>query len=505
MARAVLILLGVYALSILIRAPYLTRPLSKGDEWMTAHMLTTLQIWTDEGAAKYQFNPIMTFPHEGDRYITSIPGEMDKKGNFYYVSYPPFAFYFTYFVFSIFHVYPDVLPLRILNLFLQGVSAFFLYLVLLKIYSKKFRNGVFLPALIAFTSYLFIPQNLWYLSNMYFSEILIQPFWIIHVFVLLHFVKSEKPTRLTYVFLVLSFFMMAFTEWLGFIYGFCILGWTFLRYRKSGKYRLLFISVVASLTLVLILTFWRFSLIDGFSHAVQAMYSRYYLRGGLTPSDHTLLTKAQHIFGNYVNWYTYFALIPISYLTYFIFFIKGWGKYRALFGHPLLKTVLFLTGTPVVVHLLFFANWTDIHLFSVLKSTFFVCILCGVLSREIFDKLRNHRWMIYGIFATNVLIFLFVGMRYKQYFTPILNSDAMFRLGEHIKNNAHPEDTVMITGDIPNIPPQILFYAKRNIFLAENDGKAMEHFKNYGGKCAQIFTVDSAYTLQSEHEVCTDQ
>ena len=94
--------------------------MSKHHEFATATALRIIQIWYDNGIEKYNYNPVMNYNTPVDKFINNeanASGKMlDADGNYYYVSHPPFAYYFPYYVFKAIHVRPDVLPLQIFNM-----------------------------------------------------------------------------------------------------------------------------------------------------------------------------------------------------------------------------------------------------------------------------------------------------------------------------------------------------------------------------------------------------
>jgi hypothetical protein len=98
------ILLVAFLLSVAVRLPQLGRPLSKHHEFCTAVTLRVLQVWWDNGIEKYRYNPVMTYNNEADKFINNFANAtgkvVDEEGNFYYVSHPPFAYYFPYIVFK---------------------------------------------------------------------------------------------------------------------------------------------------------------------------------------------------------------------------------------------------------------------------------------------------------------------------------------------------------------------------------------------------------------------
>src|SRR5437868_2756280 len=103
--RTLPLLFGIFLLSVLVRLPQLNRTLSKHHEFCTALSLRIMQIWYDGGVQKFDFNPVMNFDNAADKFINNnanASGKMlDAEGNYYYVSHPPFAYYFPAFFFKL--------------------------------------------------------------------------------------------------------------------------------------------------------------------------------------------------------------------------------------------------------------------------------------------------------------------------------------------------------------------------------------------------------------------
>ena len=66
---------------------------------------------------------------------------IDAAGNYYYVSHPPFAYYFPFFIFKILHVRPDVFPLQLLNLAFHFISGLFIYFIVCLLSFNRARSG----------------------------------------------------------------------------------------------------------------------------------------------------------------------------------------------------------------------------------------------------------------------------------------------------------------------------------------------------------------------------
>ena len=121
-------------LSVLVRLPKIGRPLSEHHEWLTATSILHIQIWYENGIGRYHFAPVLSFNNKADKYINNWASEgmVDKEGNYYYTSYPPFAFIFPYFIFKFLHIYPTHTGLQIFNMILQCLCSIFLFLLIKK-------------------------------------------------------------------------------------------------------------------------------------------------------------------------------------------------------------------------------------------------------------------------------------------------------------------------------------------------------------------------------------
>lgn len=126
-------------LSVCLRFPNIkdTQYLGKGHEWITAHVLLTNTIWFKEGGSKYNWAPVYTYDYKHDKTHPMFSHIIDKNGNRYYASYPPFAFYLPYFIFKITNTEPNVLGIRFFNLSLQFISGILIVLIIYFIGNKS--------------------------------------------------------------------------------------------------------------------------------------------------------------------------------------------------------------------------------------------------------------------------------------------------------------------------------------------------------------------------------
>jgi hypothetical protein len=153
--------LALFGLSLWVRLPLFERPLgTSGSEWLTANVVRFLQIWSQEGAIKNRFCFNSNYPNPADKNIQNHSHDAyykDRNGNYYYVSYPPFALIAPYAAFKLFGIYPDVIPLRIFGLFVHFLTALFVFLIADLLTRRRPSPPVNVAAILAFAFYVFSP------------------------------------------------------------------------------------------------------------------------------------------------------------------------------------------------------------------------------------------------------------------------------------------------------------------------------------------------------------
>jgi hypothetical protein len=87
-----------------------------------------------------------------------------------YVSHPPFAYYFPFYIYKILHYRPDVTSLQIINYFLHFLAAIFVYFNVCLLSFNRARSHLHIPSFIAFCFYVFAPPTLWFQGNVYMSD-----------------------------------------------------------------------------------------------------------------------------------------------------------------------------------------------------------------------------------------------------------------------------------------------------------------------------------------------
>ncbi|MEZ4699558.1 MAG: hypothetical protein R2834_04445 [Rhodothermales bacterium] len=359
----------LFALSVAVRAPMLGRPLFMAHEWLTAHVLTTLTIWSEEGISTYGYNPVYTFDTPADRHVKSLTsGIVDEAGNYYYVSYPPLTFLLPYAAFSLLHVEPGVLAIRIWSLLLHAITAIMVYALVASIYGIRLRDGLFPPALIAYAIYLFMPMALKHHLNSYFADMLVQPLWLGCIWYAFQLYEREKLGLTGYVWgFALLNFLAVYTEWLGVFSAFVLFVFALVRWRSDPRYLRVLIAIAVSTALALGLAVVQYSTIAGLDGFIDASIERFTVRSGVEGTGGVSIRRPlYHIILLLSYWYRFYPILGL--LAFLLLFVALTYRWKPLTRRRRHFFMLIALGLPVIMHHVVFFDFTYEHEFAELKT-----------------------------------------------------------------------------------------------------------------------------------------
>jgi len=491
--RTLPILLGIFLLSVAVRLPQLNRPLAGHHEFCTAVSLRVMQIWHDNGIEKYKYNPVMTFGGPADKFINNHANQsgkmIDDAGNFYYVSHPPFAYYFPFAVFKMLRIRPDVLPLQIFNLCLHFISGLFVYFMVCLLSFNRARALPYRSAVVAFALYVFMPVTMWFQGNVYMSDMAVHTLFVIGVYVALKMIIRQKFSSIKYIFfytLVLG--LMIYTSWLGLFFAFGVLVYSLLHVRAIVGFKTLIWSTVIVTILVMQIIIYQYAQINGPMAFLEEMIGRYLTRGSFSDTDHGLL----HFMFGYLWWlktllYNYFIhyILVFALIAGFVWIAGTHKKLKIVFSENGYRFI-WLSVTPVVLLHVFFLNYST-HDFTVLYASLFFSVLLGIL----YDKLKKSgavevRKMHLGLV---VLVLLFV-VQYQVMNWPVAN--VHFKQLAQLYTADAKTDEVIFTNDSQLGPePQTIFYAERNIRFAKDTTEAKAFLKQTGREKGWFVATES--------------
>ena len=504
--KSLLLLFFIFLISVAVRLPHINRSLSTNYEWVTAHTLVTLQIWESEGIFTHGFNPIYTFPNPNDHHIKCpISGVADQEGNYYYVSYPPFAFIAPHLIFSIFDIKPTVLTLQIFNLVLHFLCGIFIFLIInLLIPSDTSRLSSLMPAVFGAAFYFFSPLNLWHHANVYFADILVQFLFIVDVFlVFIFFSKPQSAYRWLLVGIGILLFLTMYTEWLGYLLTFVVFIYALSQLKKHPAAGILALVCCASVISALGLTILQYSSINGLESFFDLILNRYEERSGqFGINQFYQLISYQYLLNLYVrNYFPVFILIALLFLIKFIF------KQSLTAFHFL--PIFVITLIPALLHHLVLFEFTLVHDLALVKTSVFLCIVIGILlyvtshtSAAQTPALLRYLPYVFSVCMMGLSVFFYN----SHVITPTFSLE---KLGTTIKENSSPDDTIFFKtsrtlGDFLIaapvnfvIAPQIQYYSGRCIQVVPSLEEAENHLVQFEKEKGIVFTIEN---LQYEVE-----
>lgn len=360
--------------------------------------------------------------------------------------------------------------------------------------------------------YVFNATNLWVNGNLYFSDMLAQPFFIAIVYVFLLYTNDgkEKLKRIYFITLVVLSFLIGYTEWIGVFVLFCcfMVSLFFITKNKKIIY-LLFLMPIAGISAIII-TAYQYSLVDGWDSFSTFIIEKYQQRSGATnlaQGNFTIKNPVAHeaLKNYYIDGYLplFWGGIITTLVAVIVFFISIKKKIK-LNTNMLIASILSLI--PVLLHVLLLFNFNSWHNFSVHKASFPFIVIISSLLIFIFGRIEEIKSFYYRGFLISFSIgFIFVSYHgYRDYIKQI-NPNFNFRInklvGDAIIKYATPEDAIFT-----NAPscPELMFYSKRNPFNTSSIEESIEYMKGldnakdaifierYGQEIANVYRFNSS-------------
>ena len=516
-----LILIALFMSSVAIRLPNINRPLSTNYEWVTAHTLVTLHIWFEEGIISNRFSPVYTYSNPNDHYIKCPPsGIADNEGNYYYVSYPPFSFILPFLTFKLLGIYPTALSLQIFNLFFHFFCGLLIYGITSVLIERKFSQRLCIPALVSFCVYTFSSSPLWYHSNVYFADILVQFFFLLSTFVLVLILRVQERVKKPYwLLLASSVFLMIYSEWLGVFFSSVAIIICFLLRKKNGTAFKCMLIITFSSACAIFLILVQYLSINGIEVFLDLAQNRLIERSGHGESGRGTfyaLDSHLHLLRSYaVNYFPHFAIVFFLIIIRFIY--KQETSLSKTHYHSI---TLALTIPPVILHHLVFFQFTIIHDIALLKSCVSISIIIGLLYHRARLSLQSEPLALVRAIPAFVIIIL-LSLSTYNYYSHIITPDEYFskRLGNQIKNSSSPDETIFFKttktlgwailkerdGSFV-IAPQIHYYSGRCIQTVPDLATAQSHLRKFNKQKGIVYTIQNpAYRIERIDRISADE
>ncbi|MEY4875871.1 MAG: hypothetical protein RL708_1020 [Bacteroidota bacterium] len=492
------VLVLLFGISLIIRKPLFNRALSDHHEWLTAHTLITFDIWNKKGIANCHYAPIYTYPLQSNKHILSLGGVNDKLGDGYYVSYPPFGFILPYFFIQTFNLPIAPWSLELFNLLLHFLGGLIIYhLIKNNTVTKKY--WLHPAALAAFIAYTFSASTLWFLCNAYFVDMQAQFFLIavIYCWIKIQTSTIDKSKFKGYVFaLVILYFCLCFTEWIGFLLGITFFIYTLINHSFYKNLRLLLMLLAMALS-ALLLTLFMYAKIDGLTHLHQAIAEKYISRSGWNndAAESQLSIFSTEGINSIIHHYKSNFAPLIKWLFVMILLVVGLHfsakKTIKSILHKSEINLLLIAAMPILLHHILLFNFTAVHDFSTTKTAILFSIMAAIVVDKLFENIIHSKLYLLLFFV--VSSFYGYKMIEQYYLMNKPNYDTLYFKSvatEIAKSN--DDEVVFLNQENKYMPwnlPQYIFYSKRNCMPFENDSTTLIELKKMHQTKARIIDI----------------
>ena len=496
-----LILATVFLISIVFRLPHIDRPLSGKQEWLTSTVLRHMQIWNESSIRNYYFSPIMTYNRQADRNIGNQGTAKDSQGTYYYMSYPPFAYIFPYLIFEGLHIQPAAFPIQVFNILLHLFSCILIYLIVIILTREHYKDRMNIPAIVGFTVYALSPEVMWFQSNVYMADMMVQALFIGAIYLLMRILTSTKPTVwLFLIFGVLNFFMV-YTEWLGVFFDATVVLYVLFKKRDKIGLALVIITIV-SMVAPILLTIWQYAQAVGLANLIDTTVKKYIGRSGLQANydgnNHLLNPHSWRTIFNYYwkGYFVFFFAIPGL-----MYYLKKKLKTRYASGQQWLA--LYLCGAPVIAHHLVLFNFTAQHNFSVLKTGVFIAVLLACLYDQLVQRLATK-----PLAKVNLILIAMIVISMFRYVAFVANSESTeYRdIGLRIQQTAKDDEVVFIEkpGTVYDVLPQVIVYAHRNVSAWYGEQQAKQLIRQNGVSKGIVYVLNDKNQIANVRNIQID-
>ncbi len=480
-----LIVVLCFLLSVVIRWPNLDRPLSKHHEFVTSISLRVLQAWEDDGIANLHYSPAMNFGGIENKFIdnhaTSL-GEMhDSKGNYYYISHPPFAYILPYACFQAIGAKATTLNLQLFHLLVN-----FLCVVIVVLITRTIATDPKV-ALFAGIIYVLLPATLWFQANTYMSDMLVHLFFMIGVLLFLKLKESKDHSLPLWALFLVNLFLMIYTSWLGVFFGFIVFCWAV--FKIKGVRRIGFIvTCLLGISSALLLTYYQYSSINGYEAYINQLSERLSIRGGNSSANtngyfFTKLKEIAIVLFNYaVHYWHIIGLILVMIII---------ERRKKNISNTLLKyrAFLIISTAPILALHISLLNYST-HDFTVLYASVFFSIIGATVLIRISEKKSRLLLISLSIFSS------------LSYYTVNLPGEFSIKgdyygrsmiLGNQIGANLESREVGFMLDK--ELDPMVILYAKRNIKTVASYSEAKHWMEGHHVTIGRLFYYEGRVLL----------
>jgi len=491
----------LFSVSVLCRIPFLTRPLDGEHDWLTLHSLLTISIWNTVGLPQAHYSLLMTYPNPADRFISYglNAAIFDHQGNSYFVAFPPLAFLLAFWTLKLFHLPPQAIWLKAINLAALLPATFLLYAILERVCSNEDRAVARQVAVLGVSLFLFNRAVLLSLGNLYFPLILVVPIWMMAAYFYCAAQDHSKRKNMNLALFGVLTFLACYCDWLGMAAAATFFCWSlFRRIRQPIDYWLAGLATIAAGLAGVVVTI-EYSSISGLRGFLLQLASRFEDRAGVSnASDKGLTLWNPHTYfgiaSRYREQYTPLALLLFGFIFLYLFVPR---LSRSLRWTTEVRRAAFLFGLPVAIDHILLANHTAIHNYATLKAAPFLVLIAVFLM----DNLAQHSWgqctdqvQVSPLLTRCTLAVIVVCLAATAQYLHRRNDlhPANSRLGMAIRQQSSLNQVIFMLRRKPGegVSPNLIYFAGRNIQMVDREEDARWFLERHGETEGILFVAD---------------
>lgn len=477
MIRNYAILFLFFIVALVIRWPHLNRPLSKHHEFNAANILICVETWNANGGPSYTHGAtILNYTNQGDLFLDLQRYHViDAKGNQIYVSFGvgQYVLAWTYFKLTGLPVTP--LSLQILALLLGLICTVQVFFIMKKILPGNLANT---DSIALFAAFIFLlnPAVLWYFSNGYMHEMVVMPFLLGAFSFFIDFITNDKIQTRKLIFFGILIAAGIFCDWISVFFAGIAFLYACIKWRNEKKWTSFLVITMCAVIAGISFAMLPFILHIGFKKYIDTLQLRFTERGIAAGSGGAAL---HHLFKILINYLTSYASLFLGMAVLYLLNLKQW-RFRIAEAVKQIPVSLRIMLIVILLHHVVFPEFSSRHEYSVLKASFSLALLFGLMMQNM--PVKKMYIAAFLFFAASIAQFYYINRLGKVSF----NGDryeVSQKTGEIIRSYAQPDEAVFVNDN--DMYTQMNFYAKRitiNAFtLAEAKAKLVSQTKNKKG------------------------
>lgn len=470
------LVLCLFFVSVIVRSPYLNKPLDWRHGWITAHTLIAIENLNNYPPSKHLFRLVGTYPEKVNKHIKqgTLIRQVDHDGIGYYTTYPPFAAIWAYSLFWLFSMTTNTLNIQTLSLIHHGISSLAIFYI---VYTLSSHNKL-IASLSAAAIYIFATPNLWFYGITYSWDTIWHHFAILNLLAINLFIKSKCPKQQQILFVLIGILNMItiYTEFQGVFFTIALLISLYLF--KITYHKLLSILIASTSLIPLAIHLYQVGRINGIPTYIKLMHGKVNEYATQNISD-TYSQTFTHI------WQMYHHLLVPSLLLCVVFLaLSGLNKSKNYLDKNQLFILLTITITTLLHYSLLFRDVLT-HEFTSLKLIILISFTSGFIISTIVITSIKKNLIIYSIILTATSIFAIQSTKvFKDIFAYPDNN--MTDTAGIIADDLKSDEVMFIISNKP-APPQINYYLKRNHLQISRPEDAYAHLTKYGLEKGRIF------------------